>query len=76
MHKRSIYLKFPFSLPMRLLISPSAMNVTTRALTPGRSVNIPERILQMVLQMPTMEIRKLALTWEMPLEVARLGRNM
>ena len=48
------------------------MNVTTRALTPRRSVSIPERILQIVLQIPTMEMRKEAFTLEMPREVARL----
>ena len=58
------------------VILPRAMKVTTRALTPGRSVSIPERILQIVLQMPTMEMRKEALTLEMPWDLARLGRNM
>ena len=55
---------------------PSATKVTTRALTPGRSVSQPDRIRQMVLEMPTMEMRKEALTSVMPLEVAREGRNM
>ena len=56
------------------IILPRAMNVSTRALTPGRSVSIPERILQVVL--PTMEMREEAFTLEIPREVARLGRNM
>ena len=55
---------------------PSAMKVTTRALTPGRSVSQPERIRQIVFEIPTIEIRKAAFTVSIPLEVARDGRNM
>jgi hypothetical protein len=52
------------------------MNVTTRALTPGRLVSIPDNILQVVLQIPTIEMRKAALTSEIPFPVARLGRKI
>ena len=51
------------------------MKVTTMALTPGKSVNIPERILPIVLQMPTMEMRKAAFTSETPLSMASFGRK-
>ena len=52
------------------------MNVTTRALTLGRVVSIPDNILQVVLQIPTIEMRKAALTSEIPFSMARLGRKI
>jgi hypothetical protein len=52
------------------------MNVTTRALTLGRVVSIPDNILQVVLQIPTIEMRKAALTSEIPFPMARLGRKI
>jgi hypothetical protein len=56
--------------------TPSVMNVTTRALTLGRVVSIPDNILQVVLQIPTIEMRKAALTSEIPFPWARLGRKI
>jgi len=54
---------------------PRAMNVTTRAFTPGRSVRIPDNILQSVLQIPTIEIRKEAFTADIPFDWAKSGRK-
>ena len=70
------YLTFLIKIIFQKIILPSAINVTTRALTPGKSVNIPDRILPIVLQMPTIEMRKDALSSETPLSMASFGRNV
>ena len=49
--------------------------MTIRAFTHGRSVSIPDNILQMVLHMPTIDMRKEAFTSEIPRSTARPGRK-